>query len=310
MVAVLGGALCACSLLLSTSPQCKSDGDCRARGASFAQALCREGYCESDASAADAGLDSAPDVNGPDARDNPRWCEALTSRTAQIGGKSVGLEIFTESLANGMPTSDGIIRICSIADVGCANPRPVVGGDAAAPDGGGKGWVAIPPSAKLTASVEDAFSGAIEFQSGKYAPMLDMVAPIFEPLTGYTITAVTPSEVQMAALLAAGRPGAYDPMTRGVVFAIVRDCNRADLAGMRFDVGGKDSAAFGFYFQGGLPSSTATQTESSGRGGFGNLLPGIYTVTATDAATGKLHGSSALIVRAGTITIVSVLPSL
>ena len=271
--------------------------------------MCSAGYCQSEA---DAGpvIEAGPDVDAPDARANPRWCESLTSRLPQIGGPNpVSLQIDAQGLADGMPTSDGIIRICSLTDVSCATPRPVLGGDAAAPDGGGTGWVALPPSAELTATVEDAFVGAVEFQSAKYVPMLDMIAAIFEPVTSYTITAVTAAEIQTAASLAAGRSGAYDPKTRGTVFAIVRDCNRIELAGMRFDITMKDSAAFGFYFQGGLPSASATQTENSGRGGFANLLPGFYTVTATDTATGKLHGNAAIIVRVGTITIVNVLPT-
>lgn len=273
--------------------------------------MCAAGYCESaDAapSPIDGGGADTADVSAPDARANPRWCENLTSRPAQVG-TSVGVEIFTEGLADGKPTTDGILRICSITDLACATPRPVTGGDAAAPDGGGLGWVAIPPSSRATANVEDAFAGQVEFRSNKYVPMLDMIAPIFEPVTGYTITALTASEIQQAASLAAGKANAYDPTTRGVVFAIVRDCNRLELSGMRFSIGALEKPAFQFYFQGGLPTSMAMQTESSGRGGFANLLPGFYSVTATDVATGVLHGSTPVVVRAGTVTIVNVLPT-
>ena len=105
-----------------------------------------------------------------------------------------------------------------------------------------------------------------------------------------------------------GKANAYDSVGHGIVFLTARDCNQKPLAGIAFSTSATDPLQRLFVTSNGQ-LTTNTTTGEVGSGAFVNVPPGIHTFTAEFAATKKRLGSTRILVRAGAVTSVDILPS-
>jgi hypothetical protein len=96
--------------------------------------------------------------------------------------------------------------------------------------------------------------------------------------------------------------------TNGLITTGAGDCNRMPAAGVLFSA--MPMAGRQFYTgASGIPSLTETQTTAAGSGGFANVPPGTYTLTATRASNMARIGAVTVSVRGGYVTSVNVGPS-
>jgi hypothetical protein len=297
-----------CSMLLSTGNQCNTTGDCLARGAEFRQTQCSEAkVCVTDVQDASDGA-SRQDGGAED----PFACGTLPPQSEDFT-KSVAVTMHYIDTSGPATLIDA--RLCAAKDPLCTNARPLratdAGRDASGSglDGGaGERWVAPGNDGVLLATVEKGFEGFFEVRTKEYAPALRFTSPPLRNSTNnFEQTLLRPFEISTLASLV-GRN--YDASTRGLVFVFARDCNQQPLANMRFTTSTEDPTQFGFYIVNSTPSITDGKTDGTGRGGFANMKEGLHTFTAEFADTGKRLGSARALVRVGTNTTISILPSL
>jgi hypothetical protein len=319
------GIFCACSLVFRTSDQCSSDDDCKVLG--VVGARCVSNTCLSpttsdatlpkDAGSSDGDLVDAP---SSDAAPDPFACGTKPPQGVDQTKQS-NLTIRFLDFSLGAPASKIDARLCAVTDPLCANPRSKVSGTADAGPGsgsgldagadGGAGWVAPGDDGTILASAEYGFEGYFEVRSSEYAPALRFTSPpLNRPNVLMDQILLRRIELQVLATQATGNGDSYDDKTRGIVFLLVRDCDERPLANIRFTINSQDSKHFPFYLINTSPSITDTRTDGTGRAGYANVLPGVYTFTAEFADTGKRLGSARAIVRAGHTTTVAILPSL
>jgi len=297
-IVTVGAALAAvgCSLVLTTqNEQCTADGDCAARGPAFAGTVCESRVCVSKP-AVDAGSDAAADA---DAAIDPIWGCLGTVVFPPAAKPKVKISIPFYELISKQPVTDILVRPCARLDVSCANPltAPV------APDSKGV----------VTLDVDANFDGYAEIlptfaDSGlpNYVPSLAFFSPppaddtVFAPLLLLTPASLT--------TLAATAGNAIDPKL-GAVFFVAQDCAGKAAAGVAVTTDRTEATTKGFYLIKGLPSETASATDSAGYGGFINLPTGYVRVNATVHDTGKAIGGTSVLVRPSTITYVYLVPS-
>ncbi len=180
------------------------------------------------------------------------------------------------------------VTTCAATDVSCATPLAT----ATTTTGTGAFTITYP----LTAG---AFNGYFQFTGGSGASQVTPTRT-FLTLTGATSTQ-TFSLVPLAVFtgLSSLFPGVQFDSTHGAVTFAVQTAAGAAISGA--DVAASPSAGTPFYIASGLPSETATQTDSSGEGGFFSTAPGNYTFTAASADGGTI-GSEMSSVRGGYIT--------
>jgi hypothetical protein len=70
-----------------------------------------------------------------------------------------------------------------------------------------------------------------------------------------------------------------------------------------------DPRAITYYFQGGIASLSATETDTSGLAGVVNVVPGTVTLTVTPRALGKPSSVGRVHVRQGTLSVRFMYPS-
>ncbi len=313
-----------CSVLFSTNDQCVTDQDCTGRGAAFEGTQCVANVCVKttqvlDAGGVDAKADVAKEAEAGPA--DPFACGLLPPPDPDFT-KPVQATIRYIDFSSGKPATRIDVRLCASTDPLCTNARTTIrvtdaGTDAASGSGvdagdagGGSGWIVPADDGTIVATVERGFEGFFEVRSSVYAPTLRFTSPpLRNDVTAFDQILLRGAEIAFLADQATGRSGSYDPTTRGLVFTLARDCNQQPLANVRFTTTSADPMQFGFYIVNTSPSITETKTDGTGRGGFANLPPGLHTFTAEFADTGKRIGSTRALVRAGTNTTVSILPT-
>ena len=94
----------------------------------------------------------------------------------------------------------------------------------------------------------------------------------------------------------------------GHIFGLTGDWNQQPISNvtLRSEVVATDTEQY--YFDGSLPSKTATETDASGLGGFINVPAGLVTITATSLDVGRL-GSATVLVKPGHITYLGIGPT-
>jgi hypothetical protein len=95
----------------------------------------------------------------------------------------------------------------------------------------------------------------------------------------------------------------------GLLVVSAADCATAFSGGMQFRVSGNGQTFPVYYLSGGLPSVTATSTDSQGTAVAPNLPAGAVTVTATSLTLGKNVGSATVYIRAGEGSLVLLSPT-
>jgi hypothetical protein len=187
---------------------------------------------------------------------------------------------------------------CGKTDVACMNPIGPT----------------VQPNAQgiLTFTVDASFDGYIDMKSNvmtdsglpPYIPALVFFNPPLSMDTIYlTVPLVSPTALQ---LLASQFGNAIDPML-GSPFAATYDCQNKPAEGVSVSIDQTSDAGRTFYFVNGLPTESATQTDSTGYSGFINVPPGIRNITGKLADGGPFVGKVSVLVRPSTLTY-TVLP--
>jgi hypothetical protein len=99
-----------------------------------------------------------------------------------------------------------------------------------------------------------------------------------------------------------------DPGTRSRFNIQAKSCGGSNLPGVTVTSSSADSETFFGYLAGGIPSTTATETDTSGLAGWENHPAGPTTVTITKASTGEKLLTYDTFVRGGVIGSVGLPP--
>lgn len=212
---------------------------------------------------------------------DPRW-SCLGSPLAPAAGPGpFDVTMHVQDLLTQQPLSGVDANVCTKVDVECSSPRFSTKSDAA-------GLVAL--------SINAAFSGFVALTSDEIVPTRYFFNP---PINAdREIAALSLSRpVARAALL--GQLGAMPE--RGDILLTATDCQGAPAEGVKFALTPSSDDAIQYYLVNGLPSPASGSTDSTGYGGFANVIPGTWTVTG-QLADGRALPPLSLTVAATTIT--------
>jgi hypothetical protein len=263
--------LSSCSLVVDANrTQCSSDVDC----AKFDNSICVDSFCR-------------PKPTPPD----PKWgCLGMPVQPSTVTGK-FHVDFLVRHLITQQALPGVTARACRKLDVECSDQL----GEQLVTDDAGK----------VTVTVDANFEGYVRFEGPSIVPGLYFFNPaVTSDLPQIPISIGGPDVIGLLALQA----GAKQAADRGVALIAVRNCMGAVGEGVTLSSSVHDELAVPFYSEAGLPSGSATQTDSDGYGGLLNAGPGTHTFTATLAATGQRVGSATLLVQAGALTFGSVVP--
>jgi hypothetical protein len=264
----------ACTAVLGAeSTQCSVDGDCRARG--FAQAVCTNRVCRP--------------------ADEARWTCVERDPVPRVAeGETVEV---TMELYDPVRPTVGLARVgvraCARLDVTCATPLA--------------GPVDTDAAGHATLTVPGSFDGYLELKSTSAVPAIWFFSPRPIRATTYRVPLLSAAGFGDVAK----NSGATIDPARGHVFLFALDCDLTFgtfAPGVSFSVEPAEATTRSFYLAGGLPSTTATQTDESGIGGFVNLAPGVVTVRGSIVATKRPSGTASVLVRPGTVTYSAIAP--
>jgi hypothetical protein len=280
---VLFGMLGSCSLIEKVSDgQCASDGECAARG--FAGASCVANVCVASASDAAAAADAA---SGP-------WICLGNVAVPDPPAGNVTLTFPFWNAVNDAPIPGITVVPCAKLDLACASPiapQAVTGAD---------GFFSL--------QVPGGFDGFLQVGWSQSYPTVVYINPPLvnsKPLTDSDL--VTSAEFSDVVAVA-GNGMMADP-TLGHLFIGTNDCNGVDAAGVHLDLDHVAAGTVQTYLVGGLPSSTATETDSEASYVAINVPTGPLLVTATLLATGQRIGVATGNISAGQFTYLTLAPS-
>lgn len=289
----------ACSFLLKDDqPQCQTTDDCLARGASFVGSVCEANLCRPvamDAApptpVADAAADAAADVLA-----SPAWSCLGHGAPASPALVQVQLRVVdaattgtgadeTQNLANASPVANATVALCSSFDPDCSAPiSPTTVTDA-------QGYV--------TVALTNEFAGYLNITQANFTRTLVFLnAPPADLPPGLPIGLISPTTQSLFGSIV----GAKAIANSSLLTMAIRDCTGGFASGVHFDATLVGNDTVPIYVVGGFPKSGLSQTSNLGSGGFFNAAVGVYTVTATLAATGQQVGSQSVLVRPGAHT--------
>jgi hypothetical protein len=157
---------------------------------------------------------------------------------------------------------------------------------------------------KLVLQTPMGFDGFVELTSpGALSGLYFFYPPVTQPLEIPLVPILPMTELSTFAQLV----GADLLQGRGHLVVGTYDCTHTSAAGVSFSSAEADSQSLPFYMVKGVPSSKATATDSSGWGGFLNLLPGTATLSGK-LSSGQSLGVESTLIRADTITYTALLP--
>jgi hypothetical protein len=263
------GAATACSVLVDADRvQCTSDTDCTSRGGAFSESMCVKSLCQPDS----------------------RWScldDTPTPSTA-VGPFAVVMQ--TTDLLTQQPRANVKADLCNKVDVECSTPLYTATSDA---------------TGFLTMQVPSAFSGYVLLQAPDLLPGLYFFnPPIDRDQEIPPILMPTP----LANNLLVGQIGGTQGPNHGNALITAHDCQGTFADGVTFVTADGDAMTKTFYSSRGLPSASATATDSDGYGGMINLPSGAVTVTGSLSANGRTVGTISLLVRAGGISYSRIVP--
>jgi hypothetical protein len=201
-----------------------------------------------------------------------------------------------------LPVTGLRARLCDKLDVGCNNPRLTdivdTGGELVfdVPTGvrGFDGYLEV--STELARCYDTSvFGDAAQGLLCQLAPECDLAAPtaacdvptyspvlwFFNPPVIGDIEEPIPLQLYPSAALpvvVAAAGGTLAPGT-GSVFMTAIDCNGQPAPGVTLDIAEYQNEAESLYFDSGVISNTASETDSSGIGGFIRIPPGFVEIT-------------------------------
>ena len=307
----------ACSLLIDVSgDQCTTDGDCVARGASFAAARCVRSACIVEGLEAGPLAEAGPDTDAAGASDamppiDPRYT-CLDKNPAPVASKmTAAYQVTLTDLLSQAGVPSLRVKICpNRTDPFCT----------------------VPSSTALTDSKGVAHL-TIDISKGPFDGYVDVNPESADggmpKVDGSDQNVYMPSRIYYTSIpIATDRVDDYQVMqystlllfgslfmtkadfTKGAAFLIAEDCAVQDSADRTFDV---DQTTMGvtqkFYIKNDQPSTTATMTDAAGIGGYVNLPTGARTFTSSLAGSNRKVGELSGYVRAATILLAKIGPS-
>lgn len=288
-------SLGACSLLVPTELEvCTTKADCEAKGAAFAGSTCYRGSCVR-AATTDAGAEASSDADDGAVPSGPWGCVGHVVWPLDTTGETrVSRNRIVDVSEKPVP---GItLQGCGKLDPDCNKPL----GAGAVTDADGIFSLTLPRG----------FDGFVRASAPTpLMPALVYGPPLYEDadavkIGGEPMHAV--GEGDIAALLAIV-DGTVDPST-GHLFVQHQDCEGRQAAGASLSISLKGPNTKGYYYAGGLPNTDALVTDGSGLGGYVNVPPGSVAVTVRNAL-GQLFATRTVIVKAKTVTYLTMVPS-
>jgi hypothetical protein len=188
------------------------------------------------------------------------------------------------------------VKACNVLDPACAAPAAA---QVTTDDGG---------IADLT--LKGDFTGFYQFARADLLPTTLYTGQL---LAGDTDTKVPAPllSVNAVRLLASSIGVSFDLDPDGGVghlFVNMFDCQDRHAPGVEFTISNRGAQTTTFYTKSGLPSTSATQTDTLGAGGAVNVPVGLITVSATLAGTTRSIGSLNVVIRPGGATFAWVRP--
>ncbi len=268
-LSALWGAL-GCSVLVDSGRvQCSTTADCRAKGAEFEGSVCVDSLCQAD----------------------PKWECVGKPRPAADGAGPFATPFTIQHLVSQAPLKEIKARLCRKLDVECTDAI----GEEAVTDSQGK----------VTLMAPSGFDGYARFESPSTSNLLYFFNPPVTRAQPDVQLSIGGPEVIMLLAKQAKVDQAAD---RGVILIGARDCEGNIAPGVTLVATVQDDIATPFYSEQGLPSGTATQTDSAGYGGLLNAGAGSITFTGIVAATGFEFGHVTVLSQAQSLTYGSVVP--
>jgi hypothetical protein len=328
--AALGGA---CSLAFPASAvQCSHDSDCTARGGAFAGSVCVDSVCVAPTvTVHDSGVtqdsgrpDSRPSDGGhptdaghatdasragdardaSDARTMPDGSGAVWSCVGSVkwpAATSAPLTVTQpyQNIITMLPVPGVTVLPCARIDPMCSTPLADAGVTNEA------GLVSFGLSYGYNGYLQSTWDSGLPTLVYVNPPAYTAAPQIVAPLL-----ALAPMQ-QLVTAITTGTPGGPATVnpSLGHIFIGVFDCAGNPAPGVQVSFDHTAASVVSTYFDNGLPSTTATETDSSGFFAAVNFPPGTVTTTITLASTKQVLGSTSTIVRAATITGVNVVPS-
>jgi hypothetical protein len=173
------------------------------------------------------------------------------------------------------------VRACALTDVNCSNPLTDM--------------LTVNEQGRVDVPLFQNFTGYLEITSDELLPQLfyltEPLQPQTEPEFPLAMVALT-SLVPLVQLL-----GVSPQPTAGLIAVRIFDCQADTASGVTLSTEEGDSVPW--YFVGGLPSSTQTETGPEGLAGFVNVSPGIAVFEAINPDGTILGGLQSMVVRPG-----------
>lgn len=183
-------------------------------------------------------------------------------------------------------------RACYRADVDCIDPA--------------LDFVAADDTGTLPLELWEGFNGYIEIVSDDMVPTLLVFPAPLTPELAAAVRAVPVSLLPYEALLAFGRAFQLELNPEaGVISVTAYDCSRPAVAGVRLQL---NSPAIPFTFVDGLPIAYQDTTSEEGTAGFANVTPGLVVLRGFLEGSMDLVGLETVPVRAGWVTVASLMP--
>ncbi|HTV18909.1 MAG TPA: hypothetical protein VMG12_09565 [Polyangiaceae bacterium] len=174
------------------------------------------------------------------------------------------------------------VRACSLTDVNCSTPLTE--------------WINVNEQGRVDVPLFQNFTGYLEIMSDELVPQLfyltEPLQPQARPEFPLAMVALT-NLVPLVQLLGVD----LDP-TSGLIALRIFDCQADTALGVSLST--EDGDAVPWYFVGGYPSSTTTETGTEGLAGFLNVqAPGLAVFEATNPDGTLLGGLQSVLVRPG-----------
>ncbi len=200
---------------------------------------------------------------------------------------------------NRAPLTGLRVRACDRRDIACAEPVAEQ-----TTDEDGAVALVVPMAKKAMFGIgADGFDGFVEVTGGNIMPSLRFQGwPIVADTAG---SAALPATSDVMALASAAGVS-LDP-ERGIVVVEPFDCFWGRAPGVRIEVSSADARSTRFYFDQGFPTADLTESSQDGTGGFLDVPRGTTTVSVR-LGDAPPFATSTIFVRAGTISLVSLVP--
>jgi len=260
-----------CSISVDSSRvQCTTTADCTVRGGAFAGSVCSSDHvCQTD----------------------PTWACLLTKRqpSSQPAPFTVTIGRIIDVVSfESVPGATA--RLCRKLDVACELPLSSQ---------------SVDPATGVTFSIDANFTGYVEVTvPGFQTTLYFFNPPVDRNLTVPMVTVA--STLAYTSLL--GALGTAPSTTRGTIIVMSTDCLNNPAAGISYSTPDGDAQSKSFYYVNGLPSASATATDSAGYGGLTNLLAGAVTFNARQVSTGINFTPISLVVRGGALSFTQMVP--